>query len=167
MDAGHDVTALDVNPGYVRRSCQLGVDARLFDGLTIPLPDASVDTVFMIEVLEHVVDPDRLLAEVSRVVRDNVVITVPNNTQRLSGHIAWSHMLDIDHKHFFTVETLNELLLARFESVEIRQIVAADFDIAKDLLSKWTFRMYRIARKLGLERDKLHFRLIANASKRR
>ena len=166
MDAGYEVVALDVNAAYTERARRLGVDARSYDGSTIPLADASVDTVFMIEVLEHVPEPARVLAEVSRVVRKNVVVTVPNNTQRLNGSIAWSHMLDVDHKNFFTVDTLHDLLCARFDSVDVREVASADRDIARDLLSKWAFRVYRLAMRYGLERNKLYFRLVGTGSKR-
>lgn len=166
MDAGYDVLALDVNAAYVERARRLGVDARPYDGSTIPLADGAVDTVFMVEVLEHVPEPARILAEVSRVIRKNVVITVPNNTQRLNGLIAWSHMLDVDHKNFFTVDTLHDLLRTHFDSVDVRQVASADRDIARDLLSKWTHRMYRLAVRVGLEQDKLYFRLVATGDKR-
>jgi SAM-dependent methyltransferase len=40
-----------------------------FDGTTIPLPDGSIDAVYCKQVIEHVREPDRLLAEVARVLR--------------------------------------------------------------------------------------------------
>src|SRR4051794_16701196 len=58
---GHSVKALDVNPEYVRIARELGVDAGTFDGESIPLPDDAVDTVFMVEVLEHIPAPERIL----------------------------------------------------------------------------------------------------------
>lgn len=42
---------------------------RTFDGVSIPLEDASVDLVFCKQVLEHVERPEPLLAEVGRVLR--------------------------------------------------------------------------------------------------
>ena len=162
---GFDVQALDVNPAYVAIARGLGVDARQYDGVRIPLADGAVETVFMVEVLEHVPQPERLIAEVARVASKNVVVTVPNNTQRFNEMIAWSHMLDVDHKNFFTVESLRSLLLAEFSSVEVRQVAAVDHLLAKDLLSRWPHRFYRLAVRLGLEKAKFHFRLIAVASR--
>ncbi len=45
----------------------------------IPLPDASVDTVLCTQVLEHVDDPARALAEMARVLRPGgaLILTVP------------------------------------------------------------------------------------------
>jgi SAM-dependent methyltransferase len=50
-----------------------------FDGRTIPFPDASFDSVLCTEVLEHVEDPDRLVAEIWRVLRPGgtVLATIP------------------------------------------------------------------------------------------
>jgi SAM-dependent methyltransferase len=165
QDEGYDVRALDVNAPYVEKARQLGIRVDHFDGMTIPLADDSVDTVFMIEVLEHIPEPDRVLAEVFRVARKNVIITVPNNTQRLNHFVSWSHMLDVDHKNFFTAATLHDLLSKRFPRVGVDEIVPVDRLLARDVLSKWPYRAYRLMQSLGFERDKLFFRLIAEASK--
>jgi ubiquinone/menaquinone biosynthesis C-methylase UbiE len=45
-----------------------------FDGKTIPLDDASVDTVLFVDVLHHTTDPLPLLHEAARVARSGVVI---------------------------------------------------------------------------------------------
>jgi SAM-dependent methyltransferase len=46
----------------------------------VPLPDGSVDLVHAAEVLEHLVDPDRLVEESARVLRPggHLLITTPN-----------------------------------------------------------------------------------------
>lgn len=43
----------------------------------LALPDQSVDVVVMLEVLEHLEDPGRALAELRRVVRKAVIISTP------------------------------------------------------------------------------------------
>jgi SAM-dependent methyltransferase len=45
------------------------VDFRTGAGESLPLPDASVDLILMNDVMEHVVDPERVLAECARVLR--------------------------------------------------------------------------------------------------
>lgn len=48
------------------------------DGEALPFQDDAFDTVLLMEVLEHVEDPNRLLREALRVTRNRIVITTPN-----------------------------------------------------------------------------------------
>jgi SAM-dependent methyltransferase len=67
--AGMDIES----PHYTREP-----DLR-WDGLRIPLPDASKDTVLLTEVLEHCPDPQAVLSEIRRVLRPGgwLFLTVP------------------------------------------------------------------------------------------
>lgn len=51
----------------------------LFDGVSIPFPEASFDTVLCTEVLEHAAAPDALIAEIRRVLKPGgtLIATVP------------------------------------------------------------------------------------------
>jgi SAM-dependent methyltransferase len=160
---GHSVKALDVNPEYVRVARELGVDAETFDGASIPLPDDAVDTVFMIEVLEHIPAPEKILTELRRVARRNVIITVPNNTESFTAPVEWSHMLEVDHKNFFTRDSLAALLRPTFRTVEVAEVAPVDGTLARDLLPRWLWVVHRALAKVGLVRDRYFFRLIAEA----
>jgi ubiquinone/menaquinone biosynthesis C-methylase UbiE len=164
MGHGHKVTALDVNEKYVEIAKELGVDAMHFDGETIPLSDNSVDTIFMIEVMEHITNPERILREVHRVARQNVIITVPNCTQSFKAPITFTHHLDIDHKNFFTKDSLRELLQTAFRTVDVIQEMPIDRSIADELLPRWALLLWRVGHKLRLFKDHYYFRLIANGS---
>ena len=52
------------------------------DGLDLPLADAQVDLVIATDILEHQLEPERLLAEFRRVLKPggSLVLTVPNLT---------------------------------------------------------------------------------------
>ncbi len=113
---GFVCTGVDANEEYVRIARQRGVDA-IVATQRLPFEDKSFDTVLMFELLEHVPDPDRLLAEAARLARSNVLITVPNcaefgELKRCS--LTYEHMLDEDHIRFFTPETLSALLKPYF-----------------------------------------------------
>lgn len=71
--------AVDLVPG-------LGLDV-IADGHCLPLPDASVAAVLLMEVLEHVADPARLLRECARVLvpGGHVCLTAPQY------HITHNH----------------------------------------------------------------------------
>jgi SAM-dependent methyltransferase len=53
---------------------------------SIPLPDKSVDMIVIAEVLEHVIDLDKALAECRRVARKWIVGSVPNYIETNIGH---------------------------------------------------------------------------------
>jgi SAM-dependent methyltransferase len=73
-----------------------------YDGRTIPFPDGAFDGAICIEVLEHVEDPDALMAEVARCLRQGATLlaTVPWSARR--------HHVPHDY-HRFTRERLQRL----------------------------------------------------------
>jgi len=71
--SGHRVTGLDASPdalAVAHRYDQTGlVHYRQGDALKLPLADASFDAVCAMDFLEHVEDPDRVIAEAARVLK--------------------------------------------------------------------------------------------------
>jgi SAM-dependent methyltransferase len=64
------------------------------DALDLPFPSGSFDRVIVSEVLEHVWDDERALAEISRVLRPGgrIAATVPTRwPERVSWAINWHH----------------------------------------------------------------------------
>jgi len=56
---------------------ELGLAGAYADIARLPFPDRSFDLVLAIEVLEHVPDPAAAIAELSRVARGDLVLSVP------------------------------------------------------------------------------------------
>jgi SAM-dependent methyltransferase len=81
--AGAEVTGLDIDlPGLRRARSRFARRSRFAaaDGLALPLADGCVDVVVLNHIYEHVVDADRLLAEVRRVLaRDGVAYLALGN----------------------------------------------------------------------------------------
>ena len=50
------------------------IPVTLFDGMTIPMDDNSVDVVTFVDVLHHTDDPQRLISEAARVARKAIII---------------------------------------------------------------------------------------------
>ena len=123
---GFAVQAIDRNPEYVRLSRAIGVQAQEARGERLPFDDQSFDTVFLVEVLEHIPDEviPSLLQEAKRIARKNVLFTVPDCTQfsRLMEHrFMHGHFMAVDHVQFFTVKTLSALLEQFFPKVSVEQ----------------------------------------------
>lgn len=88
----------------------------------LPFAEASFDAAIAIEVLEHIQRFDDFLGELRRVARKRVCISVPNLevlpywADRLAA--PW-HLLEADHKNFFSRFSLHRALAAHFRHVEV------------------------------------------------
>lgn len=160
-ERGFDCYALDVVDEYVAVARGIGARADCYDGERLPLRDNAVDTVIMIEVLEHLEDPKGVLREARRVARRNVLVTTPNCTQSFGGTpIEFSHMLDVDHRQFFTVTSLRELLEASFERCEVVQSHPLDEMLAGIILPRPLVSLYARLVRVGLVRPRYFERLL-------
>lgn len=76
---GQELRATDVGDTLLVAARERNPDIEFFQSSVyrLPLPDKSVDAVVMLEVLEHLDDPDAALAELARVARKRVVISTP------------------------------------------------------------------------------------------
>ena len=163
-DRGFEVRALDVVPDYVERARSIGVDAGLYDGETLPLEDGSVDTVILLEVLEHLDDPARLLREARRVARGGVLVTTPNCTQDFGAvPVEFSHMLDVDHRQFFTETSLKRLLDDTFGSSVVEQSAPIDRHLAGVVLPQPLRALHRWLDSAGVVKPRFFFRLRGRA----
>jgi ubiquinone/menaquinone biosynthesis C-methylase UbiE len=114
--------------GYSRSS------AERFDKDRIPFESASVDHVICTEVLEHLVDPQPLIAEIHRILR-------PGGTGAVT--VPWSarfHYIPHDY-HRFTPTSLARCFSA-FSSVDIEPRGTDITVIAAKILVVW-FRLFR------------------------
>ncbi|RMF12394.1 MAG: class I SAM-dependent methyltransferase [Alphaproteobacteria bacterium] len=83
------------------------------DATALPFDDDYFDTVSCFEVIEHISDPARVVRELARVARKNVIVTVPNcalpEYLRQSG-LSFYHFTDRSHVNFFDLDALRKLL---------------------------------------------------------
>ena len=119
---GYDWLGVEVKSEDCAELQRKGLPHRQVDGTGLPFVDGEFDAGICIEVLEHVDNPWAFIAEVRRVVRQRLVVSVPNleAVTYWRPHLAvpW-HLLESDHKNFFSRASLRELLGTRFRSVEV------------------------------------------------
>jgi len=122
--AGHQWTGVEVNPDCLRLLEQRGLPFRKAAPGTerFPCADEEFDEAICIEVLEHIEHPEPFLEEISRIVRQRAFFSVPN-IEVIPYLKDWEtvpwHMLEGDHKNFFTRTSLRELLAPHFWHVEV------------------------------------------------
>jgi SAM-dependent methyltransferase len=124
---GNQVTGVDVDREALAEAAKLGIDTQWAD-VDVPLPfeDASFDVVVAGELLEHVRDPARLVAEAKRVLRPGgqLVASVPNAFRlknRLRFLVGRKPEEDPTHLHMFSPAEVRELLHA-FEDPQLHFI---------------------------------------------
>lgn len=79
MPAGVTYCASDISPTLVAKARQRNpwLDVKEQSVYTLAAEDKSIDVLVMMEVLEHLDDPKRALAELARVARKYVLISTP------------------------------------------------------------------------------------------
>ena len=103
---------VDVHPSFLKslrqRAESRGLDGHVFamryDGLRLPLRDASIDAAISFEVLEHVADEALTLGELYRVLRPGGVLalSVPNRWWIFETHGAALPLLRWNRVPFFS-----------------------------------------------------------------
>jgi SAM-dependent methyltransferase len=128
---GNDVVGVDVDKEALDTAAALGIETIWADvEEPLPLEDETFDVVVAGELLEHVRDPDALVAEAHRVLRPGgtFVGSVPN-AFRLKNRLRFlagrQPERDPTHLHLFTPTDIRHLL-GRFGAVQL-QFVASRF----------------------------------------
>jgi 2-polyprenyl-3-methyl-5-hydroxy-6-metoxy-1,4-benzoquinol methylase len=122
--AGHEWLGLEANDYCCDILTRRELPFRKVDlaAARLPATDGEFDSAICIEVLEHTKDPQTFASEIARVVRRRALFSVPNLELLPYLHdwrvVPW-HLLEGDHKNFFTRASLHALLSRSFRRVEI------------------------------------------------
>ncbi len=124
---GHRVWGVDVSPVAIERFRARGYEGEVCNlNAGLPFADSSFDLVFASEIIEHVADTERFLAEIFRVLRSGgrLVMSTPNSAfwvYRLLGLLGKtvSELQHPGHLRFFSKAGLIEAMTeSGFTSVE-------------------------------------------------
>jgi SAM-dependent methyltransferase len=122
--AGHNWLGLETNAHCcdILRRRQLPYRRVELESPQLPCADREWDCAICIEVLEHVKEPETFVREIARVTRHRALFSVPNMEVLPYMHgwgvVPW-HLLEADHKNFFTRASLRALLRSSFRQVEV------------------------------------------------
>jgi len=120
---GYDWMGVEVKESDCLELKRKGMPHQHTAGGPLPFSDESFEASICIEVLEHIQSPETFLREIRRVTQMRAIFSVPNIEilpyMRPLLAAPW-HILEADHKNFFTRNSLRRLLLsASFSRVEI------------------------------------------------
>lgn len=100
------LTGIDASPHALRQAQEAGYDAALlcrdFSADALPVKDKTADLILCKDVLEHLLDPLALLAEMRRALKDNgrLLCLVPNHFT-IFGRLKFLFTHNIDTYGFF------------------------------------------------------------------
>ena len=123
---GRPVVAVDLHLAKVRQIHDRVPHARLVTGdvTRLPVPDGAVGWATSIEVLEHLPEPELLVAELARVCRDGAIVSVPWEPWFKLGNLARGKNVrrfgnDPEHIGAFAPRSLEALLRRHFDDVAV------------------------------------------------
>jgi len=145
------IVCLDFSEGGLAACRAKGFVARAADlNGRLPLADNDADAVTCVDVIEHILDPRRLLTEMARILKPGgeLIVTTPN--LRFIAHVAGllfagraphtsleTEGYDGGHLHYFTFAELAGLF--RAAGLEVTEQTG----IARRLYDSWKIRLFR------------------------
>ena len=122
--ARHTWLGLEPNPvcGAILERRALPYRQSKTDEQVFPVENQEFDCAICIEVLEHIANPNSFLSEIARAIRQRAIFSVPNLEiipYFASLQVVPWHLLEADHKNFFTRTSLHALLSQHFRIVEV------------------------------------------------
>jgi SAM-dependent methyltransferase len=105
-----ELAGYELSPTAVELARARGLAVRVFDGGRLPEPDARFDLGILSHVLEHVAEPERLLAETARVA-GAVVVEVPLEANLSAGRAGKrGGAAEIGHLHRLSRGAVREIV---------------------------------------------------------
>ena len=122
------VTGIDLNPESVEFAAARipSGDFQVADLTDLPFEDDSFDLVFCLEVLEHIPNPAPALAELARVCRGDIVLSVPSEPWFRLGSLARGKYLEgwgnhPEHVNHWNPRSFRDFLAGATEVVRVER----------------------------------------------
>ncbi len=131
-------TGIDLDPARIRlaRSRSGDLPFVIGDAQELPYEDNSIDFVMILEVLEHVGEPDIVLREACRVSSKFLLASVPNEPWWRIGNLArLKYIRDLgntpEHINHWSVRGFKTFISEHFEIVQVETPVLWTFVLAE------------------------------------
>jgi SAM-dependent methyltransferase len=128
VDRQYVAFAVDLDAALLSRISEDGIVPVCSDGGRLPFRDRSLDLLLLLEVLEHVDDPGRVLSEAGRVLttRGELVVAVPTHyTEVLYSRLHPRYARNAGHVRIWRTATLRQMIEER--GFRIERARAANF----------------------------------------
>lgn len=113
---------IDINPRFIKQLSKRGIKAKKADlnKDSLPFNKEKFDFIFLLDVLEHVINPSKLLQEAKeRLTADGkMVITLPNDYHILNKmrfifnkHLTEDPFAPYGHLHYFPIKSGEKFLM--------------------------------------------------------
>lgn len=158
---GHKVSGVEPNKEFAKVAQSKKLDVKVTRGEDTGFTEKSFDTAVIFEVLQHALDPSLILKEAARLVRHNILITVPNveGLEELAKqNLTYNHLRADDNRNFFTKESLEELCRQISPNFTVKK---AEPVLPENLIPAWATFPWWIVTGLGIYKPKFHNRLYA------
>lgn len=115
---GYDIISTDIEPTSAKYTMQMGIRKVFISdcGDSIPLRDASVNLIFMTDVLEHIKDDDKTISECVRILKPQgyILITVPAYQCLFSSWDRWNrHYRRYNKKKIYNLAQKHNLTIVK------------------------------------------------------
>lgn len=161
-----NIKGVDIDENSIRK-LKKEFDVKLYDGKKLPYKEKTFDVVLMNAVLEHLKNPDEILAEVSRVLGKNgeVVIITPDPSQAYS--IFSNFWADQTHVRPYHKKAVENMLKTHGFSIKKSYVKVAFLPIFQKIFTSlglykvyygmvWFFNLFKIGIKevcvIGIKR---------------
>lgn len=143
QDSGKTVVAMDINKHSIKHTKKIGVKNLIIGDVTnVPLKTGSFDNVYLLDILEHLKNPEKCLNETKRMLKpeSNFFIITPNGIYKKVFERFISNF-EYTHFHEFTWPEINNLTknlgfkIVKYKPTGIPIINKINFLISRKLTS--------------------------------